>query len=98
MPTYVYRCKKCGHQFELRQPFRSPKPDQCPKEGCDGEVTKVLTPPAIVFKGPGFHVNDYGRSGSRNGGNGSHPPSSHKPDVEKAAAAAEKTAAAAQKD
>jgi predicted nucleic acid-binding Zn ribbon protein len=47
----------------LRQPFRAPKPEQCPAEGCDGEVTKVITPPAIVFKGPGFHVNDYGRSG-----------------------------------
>ncbi len=66
VPIYVYRCKKCGYQFELKQPFGSPPPDKCPSDGCDGEVVKVFTPPAIIFKGPGFHVTDYGR-GSGNG-------------------------------
>ena len=66
VPIYVYRCKKCGHEFELKQPFGAPPPEKCPSDGCDGEVVKVFTPPAIIFKGPGFHVTDYGR-GSGNG-------------------------------
>jgi putative FmdB family regulatory protein len=61
MPIYAYRCKKCGHDFDLRQAFGATAPDKCPCEGCDGVVVKVFTPPAIVFRGSGFHVNDYGR-------------------------------------
>ncbi len=66
MPIYVYRCKKCGHQFELKQPFGAKPPRKCPSNGCTGKVVRVFTPPAIIFKGPGFHVTDYGR-GSGNG-------------------------------
>ncbi len=61
MPIYVYKCKTCGHQFELRQPYGAPPPEKCPRDGCPGPVVKVFTPPAIIFKGPGFHVTDYGR-------------------------------------
>ena len=62
MPTYVYRCKKCGHQFETIQRISDPPLTQCPK--CDGEVGRLLFPVGIVFKGSGFHVNDYPTSGS----------------------------------
>ena len=85
MPTYVYKCRKCGKVFELRQPFRAPKPEACPEDGCGGEVTKLLTPPAIVFKGPGFHVNDYGPSGAKDKGPSRSSPG--KPSAEKLAAA-----------
>ncbi|MCE5321779.1 hypothetical protein LLG46_00525 [bacterium] len=57
MPTYVYRCKKCGHQFEIVQKMKDKPLTQCPK--CNGEIARLLFPVGIVFKGPGFHVNDY---------------------------------------
>lgn len=83
MPTYLYKCKKCSYEFELRQPFGAPKPDRCVRDGCDGEVVKVFVPPGIIFKGPGFHVTDYGR-----GGNGKHRTRPKDTDSEKSSASA----------
>lgn len=60
MPTYVYECKACKHQFETVQKITDEPLKVCPK--CKGEVARVLFPPAIVFKGSGFHVNDYPNS------------------------------------
>ncbi len=70
MPIYVYKCRKCGQEFELKQKFGANPPEYCPADGCDGKVVRVFTPPAIIFKGPGFHVTDYGRG---SGGNGKRP-------------------------
>jgi putative FmdB family regulatory protein len=63
MPTYVYRCKKCEHQFETLQRITADPIKECPE--CKGEVMRLLFPVGIVFKGSGFHVNDYPSSGSR---------------------------------
>lgn len=69
MPIYEYECQECGHVFEVTQGFRDEPIKDCPVEGCAGHVKKLFSPPAIIFKGSGFHVNDYGR-----GGNGSRKP------------------------
>mgnify|MGYP000966758063 CR=1 FL=1 len=66
MPTYVYRCSKCGHQLETVQRMTEDPLKDCPQ--CDGELVRLLFPPGIVFKGSGFHVNDYPRSGSGSAG------------------------------
>ena len=66
MPIYEYECKKCGHRSEVKQSFSDEPVRTCRSDGCRGRVLKVLSPPAIVFKGSGFHVNDYG-SGNGNG-------------------------------
>lgn len=63
MPTYVYRCKNCEHQFETVQRMSDDPLKECPE--CKGEVSRLLFPPAISFKGSGFHVNDYPSSGSK---------------------------------
>jgi putative FmdB family regulatory protein len=63
MPTYAYRCKKCEHQFETLQRITEDPIKECPE--CKGEVTRLIFPVGIVFKGSGFHVNDYPSSGSR---------------------------------
>ena len=76
MPTYVYRCKACEHQFETIQRITDERIKECPR--CGGAVTRLLFPVGIVFKGSGFHVNDYPSSGLRSsystdsghGGNG----------------------------
>jgi len=57
MPTYVYRCNDCEHEFETAQRMTDEPLKDCPK--CKGEVARVLFPVGIVFKGSGFHVNDY---------------------------------------
>ena len=57
MPTYDYRCSKCGHQFEVSQRMSDEPLTEC--EVCGGQVSKVLFAPAIHFKGTGFHNTDY---------------------------------------
>jgi putative FmdB family regulatory protein len=61
MPIYEYKCEKCGHKFEQQQSMKDPAPAQCPSHGCRGTVTRIFSAPAIMFKGKGWHVNDYGR-------------------------------------
>jgi len=69
VPTYVYECKSCRHQFEAVHKINEEPVKECPE--CKGEVMRLLFPPAIVFKGSGFHVNDYPSSGYQSpSGNG----------------------------
>jgi len=63
MPTYGYRCNKCEHQFEIFQKITDDPITDCPK--CDGQVSRLLFPVGIMFKGSGFHVNDYPSSSGR---------------------------------
>ena len=62
MPTYGYRCKKCEHQFETIQKMSDEPVKVCPE--CSGAVARILFPVGVVFKGSGFHVNDYPNSRS----------------------------------
>ena len=66
MPTYEYECQKCGQVFEVQQSFRDEPLKACTAAECKGKVRKLFSPPAIIFKGSGFHINDYGR-GNGNG-------------------------------
>ena len=66
MPLYEFACDVCAHRFERIQKFSDPNPDACPK--CGGAVQKLLSSPAIQFKGSGFYLTDYGRSGSKGDG------------------------------
>ena len=61
MPTYGYECNACKEQFEVIQ--RMTAEPLTIHEGCGGELRRLLYPVGIVFKGPGFHVNDYGKNG-----------------------------------
>ena len=63
MPTYVYRCGKCGEQIEAFQSF-SDKP-LTKHAQCGGKLTKVLSAAGIVLKGSGFYKTD-----NRSGGKG----------------------------
>jgi putative FmdB family regulatory protein len=63
MPTYDYKCEKCGNVFEIRHAFDAKVPDTCLDPDCDGTLRRVFSPPTIIFKGSGWHVTDYG-SGS----------------------------------
>ena len=62
MPLYEYACDKCGQTFEVLQKFA----DQplSTHEGCGGKVERLLSPPALQFKGSGWYVTDYARNGN----------------------------------
>jgi putative FmdB family regulatory protein len=65
VPLYEYQCPKCG-RFELIRKFADPPLATCPT--CGAEVQKLLSAPAIQFKGAGWYITDYARKGS--GGDG----------------------------
>lgn len=61
MPKYDYRCG-AGHQYEKREGFDAPSLQDC--QVCGEPARRVLTPPAIVFKGSGWYKTDSRSSGS----------------------------------
>ena len=64
MPLYEYACKRCGNRFEVRQKF-SDEPVKTHEE-CGGDAERVLSVPAFQFKGTGWYVTDYAKSGAGN--------------------------------
>jgi putative FmdB family regulatory protein len=62
MPTYGYQCERCKEQFEVFQ--RITEPALTTHDGCGGELRRIMYPVGILFKGPGFYVNDYARNGN----------------------------------
>jgi putative FmdB family regulatory protein len=68
MPLYDYRCEKCGEVFEVRQSFSDPT--LTVHEGCGGNVKRMISVPALQFKGTGWYVTDYGRGGKTPATNG----------------------------
>lgn len=67
MPLYEYKCLSCGDVFEVIEKF-SDEP-LAVHDGCGGRVERLLSPPALQFKGTGWYVTDYARSS-----NGKKPP------------------------
>ncbi len=66
MPLYEYECTKCGHRFEVIQKFSDPARKSCPQ--CRGAVRKLLSAPAIQFKGSGWYETDYSGKGKKKEG------------------------------
>ena len=63
MPLYEYQCGACGNRFERIQKFSDPPVELCPSCG-ELKVVKLLSSPAIMFKGSGFYITDYARKGA----------------------------------
>ncbi|NUR53001.1 MAG: zinc ribbon domain-containing protein [Acidobacteria bacterium] len=70
MPLYEYQCESCQRRFEKIQKFSDPPVDVCPHCG-GGPVKKLLSSPAIQFKGSGWYVTDYARKPAGDGGKSS---------------------------
>ena len=84
MPLYEYKCDACGHRYEKIQKFSDPLEDTCPE--CGGHVHKMMSSPAIQFKGSGFYITDYpkGEKGSppkSDGGKSDKAERAEKPDA-----------------
>lgn len=63
MPTYEYHCPRCKASYELRQGFDAETTHTCEECG-KGTAKRVLHAPPVVFKGSGWYVTDYAKSGS----------------------------------
>jgi putative FmdB family regulatory protein len=61
MPIYEYECDACSARFEQIQKFSDPPVEVCPNCG-EKKVHKLLSSPAIQFKGSGWYITDYARA------------------------------------
>ena len=64
LPLYEYLCPKCG-RFELIRKFSDDPLKKCPT--CGSAVQKLLSAPAIQFKGTGWYITDYARKDGKSG-------------------------------
>ena len=83
MPLYEYQCESCSTRFERIQKFSDPPIETCPS--CGGPVRKLLSSPAIQFKGSGWYITDYakksgGDSSPKPGATDGSKPAESKPD------------------
>jgi putative FmdB family regulatory protein len=73
MPLYEYECTACHKRTEKIQKFSDPEITVCPH--CGGVLERVVSAPAIAFKGGGWYADGYGnakpKSSGENGGKGS---------------------------
>lgn len=81
MPIYEYQCAKCG-TFDVTQRISDAPLRKCPT--CKSKVTKLLSAPAVHFKGSGWYVTDYASKGrgedSKSDGGSDKPEKSEKKD------------------
>ena len=59
MPTYTYRCKSCGHEFDELQKFSEERLVRCPSCNNDTLIRVIGGGAGLVFKGSGFYLTDY---------------------------------------
>ena len=62
MPLYEYRCTQCFRRVEIIQKVGDPPLEKCTV--CGGAMKKVISSPAIQFKGSGWYITDYARKSS----------------------------------
>jgi putative FmdB family regulatory protein len=62
MPLHEYLCTSCGRTFEAIQSFGEAPLAKCNR--CGGALKRLISAPAVQFKGGGWYVSDYGRPGS----------------------------------
>jgi putative FmdB family regulatory protein len=77
MPIYDYRCDHCGHVFSAVQSFKDEALEKCPN--CGKKPRRLLSMPAIVFKGSGWYKTD--SRPAQKGGDGSGPSADAKSDA-----------------
>jgi len=92
MPLYEYECESCHNRFErIIQKYSDPPPETCPACG-KGPVRKLLSSPAIQFKGTGWYITDYAKKSSGDGGSsGSAGPTGDKKSESKSESAEKKS-------
>src|ERR1700757_915346 len=98
MPLYEYKCTACHKHTEKIQKFSDPEITVCPH--CGGKLERVLSAPAVSFKGGGWYADGYGNTkssgdGASKTGSASKPSTDSKPANESAPTATPATPAPA---
>jgi putative FmdB family regulatory protein len=97
MPLYEYECTECHERTEKIQKFSDPEITVCPH--CSGHLERVLSAPAVSFKGGGWYADGYGNPKPKS--SDSKPastPASSTPATSSASTSAPAPAAAASSD
>ncbi|HEY1993736.1 MAG TPA: zinc ribbon domain-containing protein [Edaphobacter sp.] len=68
MPLYEYECTTCHKHTEKIQKFSDPEITVCPH--CGGPLQRVLSAPAVSFKGHGWYADGYGNAKPKSSGDG----------------------------
>lgn len=93
MPIYVYKCTECNEYCEALQKASDEPKKTCP--ACQAEaLIKVIAPVGVIFKGTGFHKNDY--SSKSSGSSSSKPSGGESSSTSEATPAASETKTAAE--
>ena len=66
MPIYEYQCRACGKQMEFIQRASEALKSDCPQCGETDSLKKLISSPAIQFKGSGWYLTDYSDKGKKN--------------------------------
>jgi len=74
MPIYEYQCQHCHRTLEKRQKFSDPELTVCPH--CGGKLEKLISAPAVQFKGGGWYADGYGNKSTAKAGGASEGGSS----------------------
>lgn len=93
MPIYEYLCQDCSYRFELKQSIKDDPIAACEK--CGKSVGRIISAPAIMFKGSGWYITDYSDKMKPPAGESSSPASGEKKDTAAASPAAPAPAPAA---
>jgi putative FmdB family regulatory protein len=89
MPIYEYECKKCKAHVEAYQKVNDKSLTKCRK--CGGRLERMISAPAIQFKGSGWYVTDYATKTTKNEKSESESVSDSKADKSEKSEKSEKT-------
>lgn len=76
MPTYEYKCKACGNEFEYQQRISDPPKSEC--EQCGGTLEKLISRSSFLLKGSGWYKDLYSSPKPGANGNGASSDGSSK--------------------
>jgi putative FmdB family regulatory protein len=80
MPLYEYECTTCHKHTEKIQKFSDPEITVCPH--CGGHLERVISAPAIAFKGGGWYADGYGNAKPKSSGETNTSNSDSKPSTD----------------
>jgi putative FmdB family regulatory protein len=87
MPLYEYECTTCHKHTEKIQKFSDPEITVCPH--CGGHLERVISAPAVSFKGGGWYADGYGNAKPKSASDNSKSSSDSKPSADSKSSASD---------
>jgi putative regulatory protein, FmdB family len=85
VPTYSYRCRDCGVEFDTQQSFSDAALTECPE--CKGSLRKLFSPVGVTFQGSGFYRTDSRADAKKQSASAAKPAKKKKKDKKSSAPA-----------